>query len=298
MKSTADLLLTGSIHLDVLTLFIFCATLSSYNLHRIVALKSTKPKENSVMKWSLENDGLIYFLFAISSIICLVSFFFLKFNTQLVLVFLGLLTIFYSLPSFFLRKNRKLREFPWIKIFLISIVWTSSTVILPVFEYHQSLILRNAVYGGIDHSIIYWIALQNFLFIFAITLPFDIRDADFDSAEKIKTIPNSIGISKSKILGYMIIIPLAILNYIMLAQLNFVRFHQENLDREFIFCSVGRGQGIKLSMFLIVCFLVYIFFLIKNSNKYKNDWFCLFWVDGCIILHFLIFSYSFYLRAL
>ena len=122
----------------------------------------------------------------ITIIICLVggimsSYRFVEFqpNTQIVIVFLGGLSIFYPFG---------LRTIPYIKIFLIAAIWTSSTMFLLLLENNQ-LINQNIILH----------LFTRFLFVFAICIPFDIRDIKYDNI-KLKTIPIVFGVSKSKLI--------------------------------------------------------------------------------------------------
>jgi 4-hydroxybenzoate polyprenyltransferase len=75
----------------------------------------------------------------------------------------------------------RLRDFSFIKIFLIAIVWSYVTGVIPMYE--QGI--------PINTTIIYF--LEMICFFIAITIPFDIRDFSVDTANNVQTIPTLIG---------------------------------------------------------------------------------------------------------
>src|SRR5690606_18217476 len=115
------------------------------------------------------------------------------------------LSLGYVLP--FLGKNKRLRDIGQIKIFLIAGVWAFITVVLPFVDHG----------AGFSFALVL-ISLERAVFIFAITLPFDIRDMKVDSQELLTTIPGRIGIEKTKLLAYAccaFAVALAFCNYLV-----------------------------------------------------------------------------------
>ena len=89
-----------------------------------------------------------------------------------------------------------LRDIPLLKIFIIAFYWTYLTIIIPVLVYNISF----------DSNLILNIIVR-FLFVLAITIPFDIRDYSVDDSSK-KTIPQLIGLQKATILAVLILLAL------------------------------------------------------------------------------------------
>lgn len=89
----------------------------------------------------------------------------------------------------------RLRDIPYLKIILIVGVVTYITFYIPLlygdFRDFQEFYSRPIVLYILSRS----------MFLFAITLPFDIRDLDFDKSTGLKTIPGKIGVRKSKFLS-------------------------------------------------------------------------------------------------
>jgi hypothetical protein len=86
-----------------------------------------------------------------------------------------------------------LRRWPYLKSFLVPLVWVIITVLLPTYltpsKFEDALL---------------WHALERFCFIFAITLPFDLRDVEADTRQGIRTIPSKLGSQKTQILAVTI----------------------------------------------------------------------------------------------
>jgi len=84
----------------------------------------------------------------------------------------------------------RLRDIPYLKVFLIVGVVTYVTTYLPhlYMDSHPDLLSP-------DFTLV---VMGRALFIFAITLPFDIRDLNFDRETKLKTIPGKIGVKGTK----------------------------------------------------------------------------------------------------
>jgi len=102
-------------------------------------------------------------------------------------------------------KFKSLRSVTGIKIVIIAIVWTGTTVTLPGLS--ENLM---------SYSRIWVETFQRFLLVIILTLPFDLRDLRVDYGE-IKTIPQLIGIKQTKfvsgILCLLIIVSEVLFSY-------------------------------------------------------------------------------------
>ena len=168
---------------------IFFATMLEYNFHRLITLwfrKETLVDEK--YKWLRNNITVFYFLMIFSIIGFLGALVFAKTEVVVTLLPIGLITIFYSLPIFKSKQKLfRLREISILKIFLISSVWDLSTVLLPVIQSSNNF----------DTTNVLLMITERFLFVFAITIPFDIRDIESDKNAGLKTIPLLIGEQKA-----------------------------------------------------------------------------------------------------
>ncbi len=177
-----------------LILHVFGVTLMAYNMQRLVRLQKFTNRTEQI-RWYLKNKWMLYTALIIGMMVS--SWTFLQLPLKLLLAFapLALISFSYSIP-FLPSKNGPMavRDIPGAKIFLIALVWTGVTWVLPIQE------------AGISWSAMhYLIALERFLFIVAITIPFDIRDLRYDS-DSMRTIPQLLGYSKAKDLAIFLLI--------------------------------------------------------------------------------------------
>jgi len=178
---------------ESLLFFIFFGTIPAYNFVKNFErsqfpILKIKPLLVGFNKSSVKRKGMLFM-----SLFCLLisGFCFLKlqFRTQLFLLVPLLLTVFYTV-SFW---KKTLRTISGLKIYIIALCWVLITVLLPVFNEGSN------VAGDF-----YVELLQRFLFVIAITLPFEIRDLNSD-VETLATIPQKIGVKGTKLLGSILL---------------------------------------------------------------------------------------------
>ena len=181
----------------ILSVQVFFSTWFVYQVSRWVYYK--KGVYNNKKEWVVQlfdkYPNFTPVTMAISLIIAIIATLFLKPLTILVLCITGFFSVLYPIP--FLKPfgiETRLRDFPFVKIFLIAFVWSTTSVILPFTE---TGILFN------DRRDILLVWILQLVFIFYITLPFDINDAESDKLTGTKTIPSVVGIKKSKIIGLL-----------------------------------------------------------------------------------------------
>ena len=142
------------------------------------------------------------------------------------------------------------RKIKYFKIFMIAFAWSYFSVFLPAVE----------LLVPIDEKIILFFSAI-YLKVFAITIPFDIRDIDFDKS-KLVTIPIKLGIQKSKILSII----LSSISTLII----FIIWHFNYVDLEFFVT------------FLITTILLSVFLFLK-SNQFTSQK-CSFLFEGIFIL--------------
>jgi 4-hydroxybenzoate polyprenyltransferase len=164
---------------------IFFATMLEYNFHRLITLWVRKDiLADEKYTWLRNNITAFYVLIIFSVAGFFAALVFAKTQVIVTLLPIGLITIFYSLPIFKSQKKLfRLREISILKIFLISTIWALSTVLLPVIQSDKKF----------DETNILLMLAERTLFVFAITIPFDIRDIESDKSAGLKTIPSLIG---------------------------------------------------------------------------------------------------------
>ena len=222
------------------SLFVFFCTLLSYNFQRVSRLK--KIATHSPNAWVVKNSIVAKSLIGISliGVITLVPIFDYPF-TLLWLIILGVISFGYSYGKF--------RDLPYIKILLIALSWGIACGIIPL------LIIGDKSNGSMFSSF-GWV----FFYIVAITIPFDIRDIGIDEDSK-KTIPQWIGLKKSKFIAYFSLV---------ISMFFFI-----------IYASLTATLAIVLS-YLVASYLI------KKSFPSRKDMYFSFLVDGHIIFQFLL----------
>ncbi len=258
MTWQTELLLFEKVEVNILTYFVFFSTLFLYAIHRIVGLVKVKPfleKYRYSIIYHFRNHIKVYaFLGGAGALYC---FFYLSFANQLLLVVPAILSLGYVLP--FVKGDKRLRDFDYIKIFLVAVVWGVITVLMPILERTTELTIAHLL-----------ILLERMFFIFAITLPFDIRDLKIDAHIDVKTIPSMIGIDKTKKMALVCLILV-----FALAGLNLY------LDTY----QTGHLIAIAISCFSTLLFINY-------SDKTDADYFFTGLMDGTMILQFLVVFFS------
>lgn len=174
-----------------LLLFTFFATITGYNFIKYSQLAK-------LHHLSLTESLRIIQIFSLGCFFAMLYYLSkLPFGVLCMCMVLGLITVLYGAPVF--SRKRTLRSLQGVKIYIIATVWTGVVVLLPVLE-------RELVFGW-DEVII---CLQRFLFVIAITIPFDIRDLRYDDMS-IGTLPAQLGVERAKVLGCFLLVLLVLL---------------------------------------------------------------------------------------
>ena len=92
---------------------------------------------------------------------------------------LGVVSIWYTVPA---GRFLRLKDVPYIKTFVVAAVWTLVTAWLPVWR--PGMVISAPLVAHLA---------TRFLFLLAITLPFDYRDGERDRAAGVKTLPQLLG---------------------------------------------------------------------------------------------------------
>ncbi len=177
-------------------LFIFFSTLLSYNFIRLYR----RPELDSwFYKWVTQHRKLLRLIALCSLLMLIYLTASLNLKALILLAPLAVLTYFYSVPPM---GQVSLRVVPGFKLFLIAAVWAVVTVFLPAIQYEIKL--------STDLLITF---IQRVFFIAAITLPFDLRDLNFDKST-LKTVPQVHGVQKTKKIGLLLLMLFLGLNFL------------------------------------------------------------------------------------
>lgn len=241
-------------------MFLCCATLVIYNISMLLA-KPSHPEKSPFkrVRWIFAHQRMVISITLVAALCIIpISLWYFSFQAQLLMAFVGIIAVGYNFP--FLKLNDKqigLRNLPGIKLFLIALVWSTSCVLLPIVELESTF--RTSV--SLQETLL--LVAKRFLFICAITIPFDIRDLFQDKLYELKTIPVMLGEKKA----WMFCQLLLVLYLVLLI------FFTKNINLDVI--------GLTLTTFLTG-------WLIFKSNIKKNEYFYFLYLDGTMILQLLM----------
>ncbi|MCH4823936.1 hypothetical protein ML462_12225 [Gramella lutea] len=220
--------------------FIFFASITGYNFVKYAGIAK-------LHHLSLAKNLRFIQLFSLLCFVTLVYFSF-KQSTEVLISagIMGFLTLFYAVP--FLGFEKNLRSLPGLKIFIIALVWAGTTVILPILNAGKLL----------DQNIIIDF-LQRLILVIVLTLPFEIRDLDYDN-ENLGTIPQKLGVHKTKVFGSILI---------------FLIFSVELFQSNF-----SSNEFLALTGLLILTSICLWF-----SKREQAKYFASFWVEGLPLIY-------------
>ncbi|MFD2434695.1 hypothetical protein ACFSO9_14885 [Mesonia maritima] len=216
-------------------LFIFLSTITGYNFVKYAGLAKLHHKSLTGNLRGIQ----VFSFFSFAGLLYVASL-----QSEKVLwitVLLGIVTFFYAVP--FLPNQTNLRNLKSLKIFIIALVWAGATVLIPLINQHpifeQSVLLS---------------FFQRFLFVVALTIPFEVRDVIYDE-DHLGTLPQLLGVENSKKIGYILLISFVVLKF-FIETVTWIQFLPK----------------------LITALAVGIF--IYKSTKKQNRYFSSFWVEA------------------
>lgn len=170
---------------------VFTSTLAAYNYHRVPESSLayyTRGSERHV--WIRKNrNALIVILLVASTLAGLLIFPILDLRTLWWFLPAGLFSLLYVMPVLPIGGRwMRLRDLPFVKTFIISAVWAIITVV-PASK--EALLLER-----ISPEII-WLIVERFIFLTAISIPFDLRDLTIDAQNNVKTFAGIWGFEKT-----------------------------------------------------------------------------------------------------
>lgn len=256
MTLQTQYLVEGTLALTPFVGLVGFSTLMIYAIHRYIGLKKVRIFTDTGRYFVIEKfKNHILFYAALGAVGAAICFFRLRLNMQIALVLPGLISLGYVIPI--LGGKRRLRDLNNLKIYLIAVVWAWITVILPILDAGKL---------GLENTTTLLLFLERMLFIFAITLPFDIRDLKVDGHTGVQTIPSQIGIEKTKKLVRAVLFLV-----LALAATNFLLDHYS--FSTFIALAVS-------------CSTTNL--LIQKCDSITNDYYFTGLIDGTMIFQFLL----------
>jgi 4-hydroxybenzoate polyprenyltransferase len=252
--------LIGSRPLYTICALLFVSTVAIYNFSILL----TKPKnpeksENQRVRWFFAHHRLMVTVTIVAILSLSPLFFLISMESRILLIFLAIISFAYSLPLFSLGDQKfGLRNIPGLKQFLITLVWTMSSVLLPVLE-AQDMHLTNISLR--DTTIL---LAKRFLFIAALTVPFDIRDLFEDRESGLKTVPVAIGEKRAYL------------------------FCQILLAGYIVLLFLYRNNGFNADFFALTLTAILAGWLIFKSKWKRNEYYYFFYLDGVLILQYVM----------
>lgn len=239
--------------------FIFFSTLFLYPLHRLIGLRLTIPVAYSQAQKSVSKKPNIA---RASVIIGFLGTLFYAFHLSVEVISflmpLSLVAITYSLPLIPTPNGwKRLRDIPGLKIYAISIVVTLTTSSIPLLIHK------------FDPRDILLLGIQRFLFILAITIPFDVRDVRIDQKWALRTIPIILGSKKALLLSKILLI--------ITPAITFYQF----------FTTDVLHLGV---CFAIVLSHIWAIYIIEKFEKYNAPLFNAYLLEGIMVFQFAVIT--------
>lgn len=230
--------------------FVFFATITGYNFVKYFGI--TKFHHRRLANWLKAIQ-----IFSLIAFMALVYYAYsLDFKTKFLIGILGLITFLYAIPllpkKYFVDDHSNLRQISGLKVYIIALVWALSTVLLPII---QNQVIIN------DDLIV--TCIQRFLFVIVLMLPFEIRDLNYDSI-KLGTIPQKIGIKRTKIIGLLLLVLFFLLEYL-----------KDDLNTN------------QIEITFMITFVTALFLVF--SNKEQSKFYSAFWVEALPIAWLFLF---------
>lgn len=168
-------------------LCVFFATLFIYNFQRIPRLDEITDQYSDRHIWLSKNRNTLFVLTVFGGFGALTTYFgaLTIQNDFLFLIIIGLIGVLYAVKAL---KGLALRDFPYVKIHLIALIWVLIIAMWPLIR-EQKPILNHLE-----------LIVALYFILVAITIPFDIRDLSYDDLKK-RTIPQLIGVKWSKVIA-------------------------------------------------------------------------------------------------
>ncbi len=252
--------LIGSRPANPVLAILFAATLGVYNFSILISKpKVPQQSKHYRVRWFFARHTLMTAITIVSFLALGPLFFYVSFQSKVLLIFMTFLSLGYSIPLFTVAGNKfGLRHLPGLKPFLITLVWTLSCVLLPISEATDSHLAAVTIR---DTTIL---LVKRFFFIGALTIPFDIRDLFDDKQTNLKTIPVAWG------------------------EKNAYLFCQVLLAAYIVLLFIFRNQGFNTDFWALTLTVFLTGWLIFKSKWEKNEYYYFIAMDGILILQYLV----------
>lgn len=266
MKRIFDFYINSSIHVALAAYALAWVTLKEFNLNYdeatlYVVFWGTITGYNfvkyyGITKWYFRRLTTYLKIIQVFFVICFLLLFYyvVQLNTDslLILAVSGSVTFLYAIPLLSkYSKLENLRQINGLKIYIIALVWTCVTVMLPLVNANCNL----------DYNV-FIVAVQRFIYIIVLMIPFEIRDLELDNSQ-LGTLPQKIGSKVAKLLGIVLVV------FFFLT--------------EFLKVSIRPDQVFIVFTISLITILFVVFSKVKQSKYYAS-----FWVESLPIVWLLL----------
>ena len=254
--------------------FVFFATMLTYSVHRIIGFRKLEDKFIEGRFKTIKKYKSHIFTYAlISFFVTVILLFRLPQRVLLFLVLPALISALYTIPV--LANRKRLRDFNYIKIILIALTW-ACVAYVEIWSQGYSNHISPSLFT-LGNWIWIGLFIEKFLYIFAITLPFDIRDETVDKHTNVKTFPSLWGHGNTyKIIDFLL----------TLSGISFLTISIKLLGY--------RPMAIAA---IILAYLI-SYWAVKKSKGKRSDLYYSGMLDGVIILRSLLIIVGCYLAMI
>lgn len=225
-------------------LYSFLGAITAYNL---IKYSNTAKLYHTRLTKSMKSIRIFTILSGVSF---MGTVFLLPIEVTLYLLPFVVLSVLYVAPVF--PDNRNLRSYAGMKIFIIAIVWSGVTVLVPLVFAKGNL--------NVDFLIE---MIQRFLFIVVMMLPFEVRDLQYDDPS-LETIPQKIGITNTKVFGSILLVVFLLLTAL----------------KDELLSSIEILSTISVTT-------ISLLFLWGTERK-QSEYYCSFWVESVPVFWLII----------
>ncbi len=231
--------------MNSLHVLVFGSTLLVYNTPRIARMLRGKPTgKPGYAKWYI-------FFFCVGLVVTVTGLYGQTAVMLRVSCLLGIFAFSYFLPVLPFKNKKRLRDFGFVKIIVLTGVWTIATSVLPMLYWQKNLT---------DYPLEIFL---RFVFVFALCVMFDLRDMRHDFENKIFTLPNKVGVRNSYRLIYA-----SLLFFAAISVVQYIRYP-----------VAGRLAG---ALITAACTWLIVQYVKKHSS---DDRLYLLLVDGAMLLY-------------
>ena len=252
------------VHSDVL-IVAGSGTLSLYSWQRWLGVKQNENPDYPAVRhqWNYRNKSLLLSFTILGALVAAACLYSLPGVTWKIVAIAGAIAVIYSAPMFpFNGKLIRLRDVTGVKVFVIALTWTLVCVWIPF-----SVVLKSdsssMMWELNSHAFVWKWSLIFFLAAVALTLPFDVRDMDFDKGV-LRSLPMIFGAQKMTLAAASVVLISGILFW----------FFECRISGSPLPSGMWRGYF----LWSVIAFAV----ILKSNNR--NEHYYSFLIDGLFLL--------------